>query len=108
MTSTSRFSVAQNSALTLVTQIASYALNFVSSIIIARSLGPAGKGALALVVLTHLLLHTLSNLGLNIANTFMIAKRGYSLSQVGRQGIAAALALGLGAFALTADRKSVV
>lgn len=102
MTSTSRFSVAQNSALTLVTQIASYALNFVSSIIIARSLGPAGKGALALVVLTHLLLHTLSNLGLNIANTFMIAKRGYSLSQVGRQGIAAALALGLGAFALTA------
>ena len=47
------FTVAENSAITLATHIASYALNFVASIIIARNLGPAGKGTLSLVVLTH-------------------------------------------------------
>lgn len=95
-------SVAQNSAITLATQVASYALNFASSVIIARSLGPAGKGTLALVVLAHLLLLTLSNLGIGTANSFMIAKRGFSLGQVSRQSIAIALALGFGVFALTA------
>ncbi len=99
--STSRFTVAQNSAITLATQIASYVLNFASSIIIARSLGPAGKGTLALVVLAHMLLLTVSNLGIASANAFLIAKRGYSLQQVSRHSLVGALVLGLGALVLT-------
>lgn len=96
------FTVAQNSALTLVTQIASYALNFAAGVIIARNLGPAGKGTLSLVVLSHILLLTVSNLGLGAASSFMIAKRGFSLRQVSRQGGIAAWVLGLSAFGLAA------
>jgi O-antigen/teichoic acid export membrane protein len=96
-----QFTVAQNSAITLMTQVISYALNLMSGIIIARNLGPAGKGTLTLVVLTHVLLLTLSNLGIGVSSSFMIAKRGFSLGQVTRQGAIVALALGVGAFALT-------
>jgi hypothetical protein len=39
-----QFTVAQNSAITLATQVVSYSLNLVAGIIIARNLGPAGKG----------------------------------------------------------------
>ena len=96
------FSVAQNSVITLATQIASYALNFAAGIIIARSLGPAGKGTLSLVVLTHVLLLTVSNLGLAAACSYMIARRGFSLGQVTRHAIVVALGLGLVTFGLTA------
>ena len=96
------FTVAQNSAITLAAQMASYALNFAAGIIIARSLGPAGKGTLSLVVLSHVLLLTVSNLGLGAAGSFMIAKRGFSLRQVSRQGGVAAWVLGLCTFGLAA------
>lgn len=99
---TGKFTVAQNSATTLATQIASYALNFCAGIIIARSLGPAGKGTLSLVVLSHVLLLTVSNLGLAAACSFLIARRGFSLGQVGRHAVAAAAGLGLATVALTA------
>lgn len=99
---TGKFTVAQNSAFTLATQIACYALNFLSGVIIARNLGPAGKGTLTLVVLTHVLLLTVSNLGLAAACSFMIAKRGFSLGQVSLHAMAAALGLGLVTFGLTA------
>ena len=99
---TGKFTVAQNSATTLATQIASYALNFAAGIIIARSLGPANKGTLSLVVLSHVLLLTVSNLGLAAASSFLIARRGFSLDQVGRHAVAAAVGLGFLTFGLTA------
>jgi O-antigen/teichoic acid export membrane protein len=99
---TGNFTVAQNSATTLATQIASYALNFAAGIIIARSLGPANKGTLSLVVLSHVLLLTVSNLGLAAASSFLIARRGFSLDQVGRHAVAAAVGLGFLTFGLTA------
>ena len=99
---TGKFTVAQNSATTLATQIASYALNFAAGIIIARSLGPANKGTLSLVVLSHVLLLTVSNLGLAAASSFLIARRGFSLDQVGRHAVAAAICLGFATLALTA------
>lgn len=100
--STGRFTVAQNSAITLATQIACYVLNFASSIIIARSLGPSGKGILALVVLAHILLLTVSNLGIASASAFLIAKRGYSLQQVSRHALLGALLLGMATLGVTA------
>jgi O-antigen/teichoic acid export membrane protein len=99
---TGKFTVAQNSATTLATQVASYALNFAAGIIIARSLGPANKGTLSLVVLSHVLLLTVSNLGLAAASSFLIARRGFSLDQVGRHAVAAAMCLGFATLALTA------
>jgi O-antigen/teichoic acid export membrane protein len=100
--STGKFTVAQNSATTLAAQIAAYALNFCAGIIIARSLGPAGKGTLSLVVLSHVLLLTVSNLGLAAAGSYLIARRGFSLGLVGRHAAAAGLGLGLVTFGLTA------
>lgn len=99
--STRGFTVAQNSAITLTTQIMSYGLNFIAGIIIARSLGPAGKGTLSLVVLSHILLLTVSNLGLAAACSFLIAKREFSLGQVSRHAGVAALVLGLATFSFT-------
>ena len=99
---TAGLSVAQNSAITLGANLTAYALTFGASIIVARSLGPAGKGAFQLVVLAHTLLATLGNLGLAPANSFLIAKGHYSLAEVGRHAAWLSIGLGMAVFLLTA------
>lgn len=99
---TTGLSVAQNSAITLGANIAAYALTFGASVIVARSLGPAGKGVFQLVVLAHTLLATLGNLGLASANSFLIAKSYHTLAEVGRHAAWLGAGLGLVVFLLTA------
>lgn len=99
---TSGLSVAQNSALTLGANVAAYALTFGAAIIVARVLGPGGKGTFQLVVLTHTLLATLGNLGLASANSYLIAKGQYSFAEVGRHAAWLGVGVGVGIFLLTA------
>lgn len=97
---TTGLSVAQNSAITLIANVVAYALTFGASVIVARSLGPTGKGIFQLVILTHTLLVTLGNLGLASANSFLVAKGYYSLAEVGRHAAWLGAGLGLTVFLL--------
>ncbi len=99
---TSSLSVAQNGAITLGANIAAYALTFGAAIVVARVLGPDGKGVFQLVVLAHTLLATLGNLGLASANSFLIAKGYHSLAEVGRHAAWLSVGLGLVVFLMAA------
>ncbi|MCK4352701.1 flippase [candidate division WOR-3 bacterium] len=58
-------------------RVISFILGFGISIIIARALGPSGKGAFAFIMLIPALLTMLGNLGIGAANTYFTANRKY-------------------------------
>ncbi|MFC2040899.1 flippase [Chloroflexota bacterium] len=65
---------------TFGTHVLGFMLGTISSVIIARSLGPEGKGILALVMLIPTILVTLSNLGIAPSNNYHSASGKYEMS----------------------------
>jgi len=60
------------------TQFGVSALNFVTAIIVARYLGPAGKGTFVIITLTAGVMVTFGNLGLGQALLYSRAKKNYT------------------------------
>jgi O-antigen/teichoic acid export membrane protein len=85
----------KNTILTFSTQIITVILGLVSSIIIARILGPEGRGAYSLLILVPTMLSTIGNLGIGIANVYYGGKGKYKWSTLASNSISAALSLGL-------------
>lgn len=78
-------------------------VGIVVSVIIARTLGPHGKGIYSLLLLVPTLLVTFGNLGLNASNVYFYGKRGAKVEDLAANSFWAALVLGLlaiGGFAL--------
>src|SRR6266851_4167131 len=69
-------------------------LNVVSGIVIARSLGPAGRGELAAVLLWPALLASLSGLGTTDAITYLTARRPERTRDVAATGLLLSLLQG--------------
>ncbi|MEA1904876.1 MAG: oligosaccharide flippase family protein [Candidatus Hadarchaeota archaeon] len=88
-------SLAKGSAITFLTQVGGFLLAFVASIILARSLGPAGRGAYALAILIASVLAKVGSLGLEAANVYYGASRKEQLRDLISNSIIVALALGL-------------
>lgn len=72
----------KNTLITFATRALVLVFGVGISIIIARSLGPEGKGIYSLAILLPALLVTFTNLGVNPATVFYIAKRKYSSKEV--------------------------
>ncbi len=73
---------AKDTALTLVARIIGLGLALLSSVIIARALGPDGTGVYTLAILFPLLILTVANLGLGPATIYYVAQDKYSLKDV--------------------------
>ncbi len=73
---------AKDTALTLVARIAGLALALVTSVVIARTLGPEGNGIYTLATLFPLLLVTFTNLGIGPATVYYVAQDTYPLREV--------------------------
>jgi len=94
----------------LVAQGAAYVLGLVTSVLIARALGPAGRGSYFLPVTAAATVVVLVQLGVEVANTYVHAQRGHSLSALATNATALALAIGplasvglVGVYLLTRD-----
>jgi len=77
------------------TQIITIILGIAVAIIIARVLGPEGKGAFALIILVPTLLATLGNLGIGIANIYFGGSKKYRPAELASNSLIAALGLGV-------------
>lgn len=66
---------ARSSSIVLFFQILLAALSFLTGLIIARILGPEGKGAYALLVLIPFMLATFSELGIGLTNIYFFGKQ---------------------------------
>lgn len=67
--------LARAASLTLATRVAALIFGIGSSILLARGLGPAGKGEYALIVLIPALLQMAGGLGLDQAVVYLVARR---------------------------------
>jgi O-antigen/teichoic acid export membrane protein len=75
-------SFSKNTAITFITQILNLVLGIMTSIIIARILGPEGKGIYTLAILLPWFVIVISNLGIGPATVFYMGKGKYSLRKI--------------------------
>jgi O-antigen/teichoic acid export membrane protein len=73
---------AKDTLLTVVARVLGMALALLSSILIARSLGPEGIGVYTLAILFPMLMITFTNLGLGPATVYFVAQDQYSSEEV--------------------------
>ena len=96
-------SVASHTAAGLAGRVAATGLGFVSSLLIARTLGPEGNGAYGLLLLVHMLVLTFGNAGIGVANTVFLAKGRYPVGRLVGTSVSLALLLGAAAVLLLAS-----
>jgi len=85
----------KDTLITFSTQIIAVVLGIAVAIVIARVLGPEGKGAYSLIILVPTLLALLGNLGIGIANTYFGGSRRYNWAELSSNSLVSALALGI-------------
>ncbi|MEA2493536.1 MAG: hypothetical protein QOJ29_1447 [Thermoleophilaceae bacterium] len=74
--------LAATASVTMGVQIATYAFVFAVSILVARGLGPVGRGQYYLPVTTATSAVVLVHLGLEAASAYFVAERRYTLAQI--------------------------
>jgi O-antigen/teichoic acid export membrane protein len=84
------------------TQLALFAVAFLTSIIIARTLGPEGKGQLALLYTFLGVLGLLTNLGLTSATTYYVSRNRDAYGRVAGTSLMLQFLLAIGAIVVVA------
>lgn len=72
----------RNVLLTFLARLTVFALALIGGVITARVLGPSGKGTLTLALLVPFFAERFFNLGVGIANTYLLGKKRYTLQNV--------------------------
>lgn len=88
-------SIARNSVLILISEIAVALFGIAASVAIARVLGPSDRGVYALIFILNRMIVNLSNCGITFANTTMASKNKYTISDLNGNSILTALLIGL-------------
>jgi len=88
-------SITKNSSITFLSQIFIFALGFAASIILARVLGPEGKGLYALIVLIPALMLKLGSLGIEAANVYFTGSKRYEIKDIASNSLLGSILLGL-------------
>ncbi len=84
----------RNVSLTFITRIGILIVTLATSIIVARTLGPEGKGLYALVILVaSVLLHT-THLGIGSGSGYFLGRRGVSLDLLAGSWLSISLVIG--------------
>jgi len=84
----------RSGTITLVSRIVVFGLSLVAGVILARTLGPHGRGLYALALVAPSALTLVANLGISQALTYHLARKTYPVEQLIGQSIALALILG--------------
>jgi len=87
--------LARGASITLATRALALLIGIASSVILARALGPAGRGEYALIVLIPALLQFVGGFGLEPSVTYLVAKRKDEARAIAFTLVIASLALGL-------------
>jgi O-antigen/teichoic acid export membrane protein len=72
----------KKSGITFGVKVASASLNLISGILIARILGPSGKGIYTMVILIPTMAIMLGNMGIDSANIHFVGKKKYALKDI--------------------------
>lgn len=91
-------SISKNSAITFLSKITIFVFELISIIILARILGPKGKGIYALIILISDVMLRIGSLGLEIANIYFIGKKVYKINDIVSISFFSAIFLGFMTF----------
>lgn len=84
----------RSGTITLASRIVVFGLSLVAGVILARTLGPHGRGLYALALVAPSALTLVANLGISQALTYHLARKTHPVEQLIGQAIALALILG--------------
>lgn len=84
----------EDTFITFLTQIITTVLGLITVVVVARILGPEGKGAYSLALLVPTLLAMAGNLGIGIANVYFGGKGKYRWTELVSNSLASSLILG--------------
>lgn len=87
--------ISKNSAITFSSQILIFALGIITSIILARVLGPTGKGIYALIILIPTIMLKLGSLGIEAANVYFTGSKKYEVRDIVSNSFISAFSLGI-------------
>jgi len=85
----------KDTLITFSTQITMVVLGLAATIVMARVLGPSGKGAYSLIILVPTLLLSLGNLGIGLANVYFGGSKKYKWNELVSNSLVSALVLGI-------------
>ena len=88
-------SLSKNSAITFSSQILIFILGIIIMIILARALGPTGKGIYTLIILISTVMLRLGTLGIEAANVYFTGSKKYEVRDIVSNSLIDALLLGL-------------
>jgi len=88
-------SISKNSAITFSSQVIIFAIGFTTSIILARVLGPTGKGIYALIALIPAVMLKLGSLGIEAANVYFTGSKKYEIKDIISNSLLSSILLGL-------------
>ncbi len=88
-------SISKNSAITFSSQILIFALGLITSIILARTLGPTGRGIYALIILIPAVMLRLGSLGIEAANVYFTGSKRYQIKDIVSNSLLSSILLGL-------------
>ena len=94
-------SLVSSTSLTLATRIAAFGFSLVTNVILARALGPEGRGVYAVAVLVPAVISLLIQLGIGSANVYYFSKGLIEQDELVAHSIALALLLGGASLAIT-------
>jgi O-antigen/teichoic acid export membrane protein len=75
-------SISKNSTITFSSQILIFVLGLITSIILARLLGPTGKGIYALIILIPTVMLKLGSFGIEAANVYFTGSKKYKIKDI--------------------------
>ena len=87
-------SISKNSAITFSSQILIFILGIISSIIIARILGPTGNGIYALIILISTVMLKLGSLAIEAANVYFTGSKKHKIEDIVSNSLLSSLLLG--------------
>lgn len=88
-------SFSKNTIWSFLTEIAVFGLGFIYLIILARVLGPEGKGIYSLIILIPGLMISFGNFGIGAANVYFVGSKKHSIQNVISNSLVLAFSLGL-------------
>lgn len=85
----------KNTTLTLLTRILNLIIGLATSVIIARLLGPEGKGIYSMAILLPTLITTFTNVGIAPATVYYTSQEKYSRREIFGNNVILSLAIGI-------------
>ena len=87
--------ISKNSVITFLSQIFTFALGLITSIILARRLGPTSIGIYALIILIPKVMFKIGSLGIEVANVYFTGSKQYAIKDIVSNSLFSGILLGL-------------